>query len=385
VPELVALDLPAGAGFVDTLRAIWDAGDAAAPLDPRLPRAARAALLAALRPGRVVAADGEHHAVAGGLPVEDGDALVMATSGSSGQPKGVVLTHDALLASARATSARLGIDPARHIWLSCLPLAHVGGLSVITRALLTGTPLTVLPGFDAATVEQLGRSGEVTHVSLVAAALLRVDPAVFTGILLGGSRPPRQLPDNVVVTYGMTETGSGVVYDGVPLDDVEVAIAHFDDAGSDDGDEGEILLRAPMLMRSYRDGRTGRVVGPDGSRTWFATGDAGSFTEEGTLSVAGRMAEMITTGGEKVWPDAVERVIASHRNVAEVAVWKRADRDWGERVVAWVVPTDVPPQVEELKELVADTIAPWAAPKEVVLVEALPRTASGKIRRADLR
>jgi o-succinylbenzoate---CoA ligase len=385
VPELVALDLPAGAGFVSALRAIWDAGDAAAPLDPRLPRAAREALLAALRPARIVASDGEHHTLAAGLPVEDGDALVMATSGSSGEPKGVVLTHDALLASARATSQRLGIDPARHTWLSCLPLAHVGGLSVITRALLTGVPLTVLPGFDAHTVEALGRSGEVTHVSLVAAALLRIDPAVFTGILLGGSRPPQGVADNVVVTYGMTETGSGVVYDGVPLDEVEVAIDHFDHEGSDDGDEGEILLRAPMLMRTYRDGRTGRVVGPDGSRTWFATGDAGSFTAAGTLSVAGRMAEMITTGGENVWPDAVERVIATHRSVVEVAVWKRADPDWGERVVAWVVPTESPPRIEELKELVAGTIAPWAAPKEVVLVASLPRTASGKVRRADLR
>jgi O-succinylbenzoic acid--CoA ligase len=332
----------------------------------------------------VVTPDGEHRARAGGLPVEEGDALVIATSGSSGQPKGVVLTHDALLASARATSERLGIDPARHTWLSCLPLAHVGGLSVITRALLTGTPLTVLPGFDAETVEGLGRSGEVTHVSLVVAALLRVDPAVFTGILLGGSRPPRHLPDNVVVTYGMTETGSGVIYDGVPLDEVEVAIAHFDDQGSSGSDEGEILLRAPMLMRSYRDGRTGRVVGPDGTRTWFATGDAGSLTEAGTLSVAGRMAEVITTGGEKVWPDEVERVLATHHNVAEVAVWKRADPEWGERVVAWVVPRDASPRAEDLKELVAGTIAPWAAPKEVVLVDELPRTASGKVRRADL-
>ncbi len=293
VPELVALDLPGGAGFVDTLRSVWDTGDAAAPLDPRLPRAARDAVLAALRPSRVVASDGEHHVMAGGLPVEEGDAVVVATSGSSGQPKGVVLTHDALRASALATSDRLGIDPARHAWLACLPLAHVGGLSVVTRALLTGTPLTVLPGFDADVVEALGRAGRATHVSLVPAALRRLDPALFTRILLGGSRPPGDLPPNVVVTYGMTETGSGVVYDGYPLDDVEVAIAHFDDA--DDGDDGswsgdggtghtdggggtsggEILLRAPMLLRCYRDGSTGRVLGPDGTKTWFATGDAG--------------------------------------------------------------------------------------------------------------
>jgi len=190
----------------------------------------------------------------------------------------------------------------------------------------------------------------------------------------------------VVVTYGMTETGSGVIYDGVPLDDVEVAIAHFgDDESGNDNDPGEILLRAPMLMRSYRDGTTGRVRGPDGSRTWFATGDAGFLTEAGTLSVAGRMAEMITTGGETVWPDAVERVMATHDNVAEVAVWKRADAEWGERVVAWVVPTAERPRIEDLKELVARTIAPWAAPKEVVFTDELPRTASGKIRRVDLR
>jgi o-succinylbenzoate---CoA ligase len=384
VPELVALDLPGGPGFVDTLRAIWDTGDAAAPLDPRLPRAAREAIVATLHPSRVVASDGEHHRVPDGRPVEPGDALVLATSGSSGQPKGVVLTHDALVASARSTTERLGVDRSRHSWLACLPLAHIGGFSVITRALLTGTALTVLPGFDADVVEALGRTGRVTHVSLVTAALRRLDPSVFTGILLGGSRPPGELPPNAVVTYGMTETGSGVVYDGIPLDEVEVAIAHFD---GDEGDRGagEILLRAPMLLRCYRDGATGRVLGPDGSNSWFATGDAGSLTSDGTLAVAGRIAEMITSGGEKVWPDEVERVMAAHAGVAEVAVWKRPDPEWGERVVAWVVAAGDAPGVDELKELVAGTVAPWAAPKEIVFVAELPRTVSGKVRRGELR
>jgi o-succinylbenzoate---CoA ligase len=380
VPELVALDLPGGAGFVDALRAVWDTGDAAAPLDPRLPRAAREATLAALRPSRVIASDGEFHTLPGGLPVEEGDAVVVATSGSTGHPKGVVLTHDALLASAQATTERLAVDPARHSWLACLPLAHVGGLSVVTRALLTGTPLTVLAGFDADVVERLGRSGRTTHVSLVATALHRLEPSVFTLILLGGGRPPEVLPPNGVVTYGMTETGSGIVYDGVPLSGVEVAIAHFDDHS----DNGEILLRCPMLMRAYRDGDSGRIMGPDGSRSWFATGDAGFLSERGTLSVAGRMGDMITTGGEKVWPDEVERALAAHPGVAEVAVWKRPDPEWGERVVAWVVPGDVAPGVEELRDLVADVIAPWAAPKEVVFTDELPRTASGKVRRSDL-
>ena len=149
---------------------------------------------------------------------------MVATSGSTGEPRGVVLTHDALVASAVATSRRLGVDPGRHRWLACLPLAHIGGLAVVTRALLTTTPLTVLPGFDAAEVERVGRAGGATHVSLVSTALARVDAAAFETVLLGGAAPPRPLPANVVTTYGMTETGSGVVYDGVPLDGVEVAI-----------------------------------------------------------------------------------------------------------------------------------------------------------------
>jgi o-succinylbenzoate---CoA ligase len=382
VPELVALDLPGGIGFVDALQAIWDTGDAAAPLDPRLPPAARQMLLDALRPTRIVGSDGEQRALADGIGVEDGDALVVATSGTSGtagRPKGVVLTHDAIAASAEATSARLGVDPARHTWMACLPLAHIGGLAVVTRSIVTGTPVVVLPGFEAEAVEDAGRSGLVSHVSLVATALQRLDPSVFACVLLGGSRVPDLLPPNVVATYGMTETGSGVIYDGWPLEGVEVS---FRPAGA--GAEGEILLRAPMLLRCYRDGDHGRVVGPDGTRDWFATGDAGRLDTDGKLVVSGRIADVITTGAEKVWPDAVERILMAHPGVAEVAVWKRPDPEWGERVVAWVVPIDDGPLLDELRQMVADGIAPWAAPKELVLVDELPRTAAGKVRRREL-
>jgi O-succinylbenzoic acid--CoA ligase len=374
VPELVALDLPGGAGFVDALRAIWDTGDAVTPLDPRLPAPARAALMDALRPTRIVGSDGKIHRLPDGLPVEEGDALVMATSGSSGQPKGVVHTHEGLLASARATTKQLSVDPHRHHWLACLPLAHIGGFSVVTRALLTETPLTVVPGFDPDDAEARARSGQISHISLVATALGRLDPSVFVGILLGGSKPPADLPANVVTTYGMTETGSGVVYDGFPLDGVTLAI----------DDEGQILVRGPMLMRAYRDGETARVTGPDGTADWLATGDAGSLDQAGQLQVSGRIAEVIVSGGEKVWPDAVERVLATHADVFEVAVWKRPDPEWGERVVAWVVAGSSRPLADELKELVTRTLAPWAAPKEVVFVQSLPRTASGKVRRQDL-
>jgi O-succinylbenzoic acid--CoA ligase len=376
-------------GFVDALRAIWDTGDAAAPLDSRLPLAARVTMLEALRPTRIVGSDGEQHALRDGIPVDEGDALVVATSGTSGEPKGVVLTHDAVAASARATSERLGIDPARHSWLACLPLAHIGGLSVVTRSIMTGTPLVVVPGFEAEAVEDIGRSGRATHVALVATALQRLDPSVFACVLLGGSKAPAALPPNVVSTYGMTETGSGLVYDGVPLEGVEVA---FRAAGSatrapgapEHGAEGEILLRAPMLFRCYRGGEDGRVTGPDGTSSWFATGDAGHLGPDGRLVVSGRIADVITTGAEKVWPDLVERVLIAHPGVEEVAVWKRSDPEWGERVVAWVVPSDDAPSLEELRQIVAETIAPWAAPRELVIVDDLPRTAAGKVRRREL-
>ena len=324
--ELVALDLPAGPGFVDALRAVWDAGDAVLPLDPRLPRPVAERLLDALAPGRIVSVDGARTRP-GGRPTEPGDALVVATSGTTGTPKGVVHTRDSVEASARATSAALGVEPGRDRWVACLPLAHIGGLSVVTRSLVTGTACTVLERFDPRVVEDEARRG-ATLVSLVAAVLDRTYVAGYRSVLLGGSAPPSALPANVVTTYGMTETGSGCVYDGRPLDGVELGIGD-----GVRGAEGEVLVRGPMLLRAYRDGTDPRT--DDG---WFPTGDAGQFGEDGALVVLGRMAEVIVTGAEKVWPATVEDVVASHPAVAEVAVWKRPDPVWGERVVAWVVP-----------------------------------------------
>jgi O-succinylbenzoic acid--CoA ligase len=372
--DLVALDLPAGQAFVDALQRIWDQGDAMLPLDPRLPRPAVDQLLDRLRPSTVVDEDGSHPR-ADGRPVRDGDALVVATSGTIGEPKGAVLTHAAVQASARASSRRLEVDPGRDRWVACLPLAHIGGLSVVTRALATGTPCTLLERFDAAEVEGEARNG-ATLVSLVATALRRTDTTGFRAVLLGGAAPPDQLPGNVVTTYGMTETGSGVVYDGVPLDGVELRIGDGDLGAAD-----EVLVRGPMLMRAYRDG-----ADPFLSDGWLPTGDAGSLDGYGGLSVHGRIAEVIVTGAEKVWPVAVEQVLGRHPGVADVAVWKRPDPEWGERVVAWVVPADAsdPPALESLRAAVADQLAPWAAPKDLVVVAALPRTASGKVQRREL-
>ena len=372
--ELVALDLPAGPGFVDALRAAWDAGDAVLPVDPRLPAPAAARLLDTLRPGRVVSARGVHRRT-DGIPTEPGDALVVATSGTTGEPKGVVHTHASVEASARATSVGLGVDPASDRWVACLPLAHIGGLSVITRSLVTATPCTVLERFDPRAVEAEADNG-ATLVSLVATVLGRMDVTGFRAVLLGGAAPPSELSANVVTTYGMTETGSGCVYDGRPLDGVELRIGD----GSI-GAEGEILVRGPMLLRAYRDGRDPRIAGG-----WLPTGDAGRLGDYGTLVVFGRIAEVIVTGAEKVWPAQVEDVLSAHPGIAEVAVWKRPDPVWGERVVAWVVPTDEAPvpELDELRDLVAAQVARWAAPRQVVVVGSLPRTPGGKVRRAEL-
>jgi o-succinylbenzoate---CoA ligase len=344
--RLVAIDEPGGLAFVEQLQRIWDAGDAAFPIDQRLPPQAKLAVSAAMRVGE---------------PVEPGDALVVATSGSTGEPKGVVLTHDAVAASAAATSSRLGVTADDH-WLACLPLSHVGGLSVVTRALHSSTALTVLPGFDADAVN----SSRATLVSLVPTALPRVDSQRFRVIVLGGSRPPADRPPNSVTTYGMTETGSGVVYDGVPLDGVEVRI----DGG------GQILLRAPMLLRCYRDGSV-----PFDDDGWFPTGDLGRWLDDGRLHVEGRRGDLIITGGENVWPEAVEAALADHPGIAEVMVRGVDDPEWGQMVEAAIVPRGEAPSLDSVRAHVKATHPAFMAPKRIVIVASLPRTSIGKLRR----
>ncbi len=354
MPRLVPIDATGDVAFVEALQRAWDAGDAVLPVDPRLPRPARERLLADLRAGE---------------EVEPGDALVVATSGTTGEPRGAVLTHDAVAAAARATSERLAVDPGADRWLACLPLAHVGGLGVVTRAVLTGTPLTLLPRPDPAAVEGAARSG-ATLVSLVPTVLGRIDAALFRTVVLGGAAPPAVRPPNVVTTYGLTETGGGVVYDGVPLDGVEVRVV-----------AGEIHVRGPTLLRAMRDGTDPKD--PDG---WLPTRDAGALDACGRLVVHGRVDDVIVTGGENVWPDPVEAALVTHPAVAEAAVVGRPDPEWGQRVVAWVVPRDAgePPALDELRDHVRATLPAWAAPRELVLTDRLPRTALGKVRRKRL-
>ena len=368
--RLVAIAMPPGKEFVAELRRVLDDNDACLPLDMRLSPTARGRVIAAMRPGCLVEESGERRRVPGGQPVEAGDALVMATSGTTGEPKGVVLTREAVAASARATNARLGIGEGDRLW-ACLPLAHIGGLSVVLRALEAGASLEVSPFSLEAARSALSAGATVT--SLVATALSRLGPGeteAFRWIVLGGSRPPEVVPDNVVTTYGMTETGSGVVYDGSALDGVEVKVHEM---------TGEILLKGPMLLRTYRDGNDPKTK--DG---WLPTGDAGEIGPDGRLRVHGRIGEIIITGGENVWPAQVERVLEGHPALGAVAVCGRPDPEWGERVTAYVELSrgiEAAELLSDLRELVRHEIAPFAAPRQVVVVEKLPRTSLGKVRK----
>jgi o-succinylbenzoate---CoA ligase len=370
--ELVALDLPGGDEFLALMLDTWDHGDAVLPIDQRLPPAAKRELLDSVRPSKLARRRGETTALDNGVPVCSGDAVVIATSGTTGKPKGVVLTHDALRASALMSADRLGSDSSDR-WFGCLPVAHIGGFSVITKALFTNTPLTLKPFFDPADFESSNR--ECSIVSLVVAALLRIDPVPWRAILVGGSAMPEHLPNNAIRTYGMTETGSGCVYDGVPLDSVQIRAV-----------DDELYVRGPMLARCYRsdtpDGTP--LVNNDG---WFRTGDAGSITDSGTLVVRGRIGDVVVTGGEKVWPDAVEKALLDMPGILECAVAGRPDDMWGQRVVVWVVAFDEanPPTLTAIRDRVKQTLPAYAAPKELVLVRELPRSILGKVQRSYLR
>lgn len=388
VRELIALLLPGGPGFVDAVQRAWEDGDAVLPLDPGAPRALLDRLLTSLAPTLVVESDGSRRTVDGGRPVEPGDALVIATSGTTGEPKGAVHDRAAVDYAAFATSTAAGVGPDSR-WLACLPLWHVGGFGVVARALTTGTNLEVHDRVDATRIDDAARRG-ATHVALVPTVLPRIDARPWHTILLGGASIPERRPSNTVATYGMTETLGGVVYDGLALNGVAVRVIdpdhdHRDPDGptrprhADAGTVGPIEVRSPTLLRCYRDGTD--PVDADG---WYRTGDLGHVADDQRLVVHGRADDVIVTGGEKVWPEVVERVLRTDGRVRDVAVVGVPDAQWGARVVAVVVAADPaePPRLEGLRDLVRTQLPRAAAPKELRVVAELPRTSLGKVRRA---
>jgi O-succinylbenzoic acid--CoA ligase len=375
--------LPAAAGAQRLLEALGAAldgtGPAILPVDPRLPAERARALLQALRPATLETLQGTQRLDPGDSPaVAPGTAVVIATSGSTGEPKGVELSAAALRHSARASLDRIGARPGE-TWLSCLPASHVSGLQVFVRSLLSGVTPVVLER-----LARLPRGGDPPrYVSLVPTQVRHLldEPggrdvlAGFRGILLGGAAVPAGLRAEaaaagarVITTYGMSETCGGCVYDGEPLDGVSAGI----------GPDGRIRLAGPVLFSGYRGRPDLTAAALDGG--WFVTSDVGEVDAAGRLTVRGRADAMINTGGEKVSADEVASVLEDCPGVREAVVVGRPDPEWGELVTAIVVPADpaAPPGLDVLRGFARGRLPGYAAPRAVVVVPAVPLLSSGK-------
>lgn len=342
----------------------------------------------------VAAGTAPHPALAVGQPLAAGEddgtdptAFVVATSGSTGTPKGALLPVGALTASADATRERLG-GPGR--WVLALPAQHVAGLQVLLRSVQDGTEPVVLPAgpfspaaFEAATA---ACDHPRRYTSLVPTQLVRLLDAgataalaAYDAVLVGAAATPapllaraRAAGVRVVTTYGSSETCGGCVYDGRPLAGVRPAL---DPAG-------RLSLTGPVVARGYR-GLPGHPAfagtARSGVRT-FRTDDSAAVGADGLVAVTGRVDDLITTGGLKVAPAPVEDVLLGVPGVAEAVVVGVPDPEWGQRVVAAVVPSPGTggPTLDQLRRAVATAIAPHAAPRQLLLLTALPLRGPGK-------
>jgi O-succinylbenzoic acid--CoA ligase len=331
----IGIALPPGIGFAVTLHACLLARAAAVPVDPRLAEPERAALL------RTAGVTSCNPALGAGRqdptpPGEHDTALVVHTSGTTAAPRPVELSFGNIQANALGSAVALGLDPDER-WLCPLPLSHVGGLMVLLRSVIYGTR-AVLDGADRATGD------DITVVSLVPTQLRR--------LLDAGARPGARLR---VVLLGGAAATPDLLEEARGL---AVTLA----------DDGEILVEGPTVAG-------GGVL---------HTGDLGRFAPDGRLEVTGRKADTIVTGGENVAPAEVEAALLAHPAVADAGVFGRPDPEWGEAVTASVV-LRAPADPQELRQWVAGRLAGFKVPKSVEVADALPRNASGKLLRRELR
>jgi O-succinylbenzoic acid--CoA ligase len=324
-----------------------------------------------------------------GEPIDDDVALVVTTSGTTGTPKGALLSAAALTASASATHDRLG-GPGS--WLLALPPCHIAGLQVLVRSLLAGTvpvEMNVSAGFDIAELPTAiaGLGSGRRYASLVAAQLGKAlaDPAAtaaladLDAVLLGGGPAPQQILDSasaagvtVIRSYGTSETAGGCVYEGVPLDGVLLRIA-----------DGRVVIGGATLASGYRNPNDPDPFAEPG---WFYTDDLGTLDDSGSLRILGRTDDAISTGGLTVLPGPVEVALRTHPAVADCAVFGVADDRLGQRVAAAVVVAAAasPPTLAALAERVAASLDATAAPRELHVVHTLPRHGIGKVDRKAL-
>jgi o-succinylbenzoate---CoA ligase len=375
----VALALPAGRDFVVTFWGILRLGAVVVPIDGRLGDADRRARSASAR--LVVDAPLAGPVDAEAALVEDHDlddpAVIVHTSGTTGAPRPVTLTYGNWLWSAIGSAAALG-HPADERWLCTLPLSHVGGLSILVRSAIAATTAIVRPGFDASAVAaELASPDGPTIVSVVPTTLVRLldaglrRPPALRWALLGGAPITPTLVDRaagagiaVAPTYGLTEACSQVATFGLPIFCTRITLSA----------DAEILVSGPTVA-----GWTAA------SRPILATGDLGRWGQDGRLQVTGRAAETIITGGENVAPTEVEAALESHPDVFEACVYGRPDPEWGEAVAAVVVLRPGAEVTEgTLRVHCAERLARYQVPKTIRFEAELPRTASGKLRRAAL-
>lgn len=380
--ELVVIDRPLGPEWVDTVRQLWLEQIPFLPLDHRLTSGEKRAIVARARP-TVIRDAVDDTVLADGAPIAPGVAVVVATSGVGGEPKLVELHRVAVAVAARTSAARLGATPGAP-WICTLPPAHVGGLLVLLRAAILSVPVTVHERFDPSRLVEDGEGAAfVSVVPVMVRRLIEANLGLHgLTLVVGGDAldaetagAARSRGARLVTTYGLTETCGGFAYDGAPLDGTDVRL----------DEEGGIEVIGPTVMEGYRlDGAaTGAAFTTDG---WLRTGDVGEIGSDGRLTVHGRADHVIRAGGEKVWPEEVERVLADHPKVADVAVAGKPDPEWGAHVRAFVVPArvDDPPSLEELRAHAADRLARFKLPRELELVPAIPRSATGKVRRTSL-
>ncbi len=413
--DRVAVWAAAEPATVAVMWAVPRLGAALVPLDVRLGPAEAARRVEAAEAMLVVGARGlteagvpsvdpqELHQGDPAAPIEpDVDDIhsVVFTSGTSGTPKGVLLTWGNLEASAAASALHLDHGEADR-WLGVLPLHHVGGWMILVRSARQGSTVVLEPGFDPGRAASLLREGAVTLLSLVATMLHRLldeDPGPYRGVravLLGGGPAAPGLLEAastaglpVLPSYGMTETCSQVAT--LPLDEgmtprrraralsgVELRIV--DDAGRTlpAGEVGTIAVRGPMLSPGYL-GAPRRRPGD-----WYLSGDVGLLDSDGYLRVVGRADDVIISGGENVDPAEVEAVLLAHPAVQEAAVFGTPHDDWGEAVSALLVAPGA--GAEELEGYVRARLTGYKVPRRWAFTSALPRDALGKVSRAAAR